>query len=128
MRRALYTYIEGGWVTAVNHAVSGLTAARAAWHPGPGVHSIWQTVNHLTFWKELIARRLGGAPLSGGRIDNSASFGAPGDPTEEKSWLAAAERLKAAHLSLREAVASREDADLDAPPRRISPNHPLPRL
>ena len=92
-----YTFGHGGWFRALDRAVEGLTAEQAAWHPGHGVNTIWQTVNHLTFWKTLCARRLDGAPLTAERIDNTTTFGNAGQPGDELAWRIALEHLASAH-------------------------------
>lgn len=105
-----YTFGQGGWFRALDQAVEGLTAQEAAWSPGHGVNSICQTVNHLAFWKEIVAGRLHGAPMSGGRIDNTATFGA-----SEGTWEEAVARLRKAHAAYRAAVAQLTDEALAQP-------------
>lgn len=97
-----------GWVTAARQSLEGLTSDQAARRPATGIHSIWELVNHLTFWKELVAARLHGAPMTGERIRNPETFGtaAPGD---EESWQSAVGRLMQAQASLREALAAVHD-------------------
>lgn len=104
-----------GWFAPLAHGLRGVTAAQAAWQAAPGTNTIWQTVNHLAFWKGLVARRMQGAPRSDERIDNDATFGTPGDPADEAGWQSTVAGLQAAHAALREAIAAREDADLDQP-------------
>ncbi|MGE5675392.1 MAG: DinB family protein [Mycobacterium leprae] len=117
-----YAFGAGGWVVAYSKALEGLTAGQAAWIPGvgssegpiPGANSIWQMTNHLAFWKELITRRIHGAPLAGPRIRNQDTFGLA-DPRDEEGWKAAVQRLYTAHQSMREAVAQLRDAQLEQP-------------
>jgi uncharacterized damage-inducible protein DinB len=106
------TFADGGWTSALARAVSDLPAEAAAWKPEPGVHSIWELVNHLAFWKEIVARRIGGAPLTSERFDNKATFGQAGDPA---TWALVRERLFAAHRACREAVLALAEADLEQP-------------
>ncbi|MCG0238298.1 MAG: DinB family protein [Firmicutes bacterium] len=100
-----------GWVVGAEIALAGLGATQAAWVPGPGRHTIWQTVSHLAFWKEVCAGALTGAPRRPGPIVNSETFGLPGDPADEAAWQGALARLRAAHGALRAAVARLTDAD-----------------
>ena len=49
----------------------GVTAAQAAAHIVPHVHTIWQLVLHMTAWKNEVRHRLSGAPSGdpgGGRL------------------------------------------------------------
>lgn len=103
---------QEGWFASLSQAVSGVTAAQAAWVPGPGLNSIWQIVNHVTFWKEVYGNRLAGGPRLENFPGNDSTFGAPGDPTDEAGWLAAVERLQTAHAALRREIEKRSDADL----------------
>jgi uncharacterized damage-inducible protein DinB len=110
-----YTFGQGGWFRALDQATEGLTAQQASWSPGHGVNSIWQTVNHLTFWKDLCSGRLKGAPLSDERIDNAATFDPVGATGDQMAWQAAVERLRHAHQAFRTAVAQLTDQQLDEP-------------
>lgn len=109
-----YTHENGGWFTSVGRALEGLSAAEAAWSPDEGVNSIWQIVAHLTFWKQIVAGRLEGAPLTGTPIANDATFRLPARRTDD-DWQAAVEQLRLAQTRFREQVAGRADADLDRP-------------
>ena len=41
-------------------AIRGVTAAQAAWRPGPGRHNIWELTLHAAYWKYAVHRRLSG--------------------------------------------------------------------
>jgi uncharacterized damage-inducible protein DinB len=83
-----------------------VTPAIAAWHPGAGAHSIWETVLHMRSWTREVERRLrGGAP--GEPVDGD--WPAVG-PKTEKAWLAALASLDAAHESLVAAVLETPEA------------------
>lgn len=117
--RMLLAQMEGGfggngWATAAGHALAGLSADQAAWGPAADLHSVWELVNHLTFWKELVTARLHGLPITGGPIRNPETFGSAvrGD---EKAWREAVDRLMGAQAALRAAVASLQDEQLDQP-------------
>lgn len=110
-----YTFGQGGWFRALDQAIAGLTPEQAAWSPGHDVNSIWQTVNHLTFWKRLCAERLKGAPLSAERIVNTMTFGPAQAPGDDQAWQAAVDGLRQAHQGFRDAVAQLADRQLDEP-------------
>ena len=95
--------VEGVWCAPWSKAVEGLTAKEAAWHPAEGRHSIWQIVNHITFWREYqTSRSRGGANLSD-EVVNARNFEAPKD-TSEAAWKAARERLTASYEAYRQAM------------------------
>lgn len=48
---------SGLWAASWSKSLEGLTAAKAAWPPAPGRHSIWQHVLHMVFWRENWLRR-----------------------------------------------------------------------
>ncbi len=110
-----YTIGQGGWFAAMHRALDGLSAVDASWSPAPGINTVWQLVNHLSFWKQVVADRMNGAPLSGGRIDNDATFGAPGDPDDEHGWQSAVQRFYGAQRALAEALSRQDDSALDEP-------------
>ena len=103
------------WFAPVSRALGGLTAAQAAWVPGEGMNTIWQLVNHLTFWTRFVAGRLAGDPPTGRAIDNDATFGSPGDPADDEGWARAVQGLRDAYGGLHAALAPQTDAELDRP-------------
>lgn len=50
----------GLWAAAWKKSLDGLTSAQAAWKPGPQRHSIWQIVEHVTYWREVALNRTAG--------------------------------------------------------------------
>ena len=48
--------------SSVSDILRGVTAAQAAAHIVPHVHTIWQLVLHMTAWKNEVRHRLSGAP------------------------------------------------------------------
>lgn len=49
-----HTFEKEAWQPSLAMSIEGLTAAQAAWKPGPQRHSIWQIVRHLTRWKRAV--------------------------------------------------------------------------
>lgn len=56
------------WQPPLSGALRGLSAAEAAWKPGPARHSIWQIVRHLTLWKRAVLQAWDGDPPDGGTV------------------------------------------------------------
>lgn len=81
------------WFAGMERALEGSTAAEASWVPAPGTNTIWQLVNHLTFWTQYAINLITGAPNPEGHVDNATTLGAPGDPNDEAGWTAAKQRL-----------------------------------
>jgi uncharacterized damage-inducible protein DinB len=95
--------------------LADVDAVRAAAHPIPGAHSIWELVLHLAGWAREVAARLDG---------NTPGLPAGGDwpepplPTPE-AWEHARAELAAAHAAVARALerfaARRGEAGLDEP-------------
>jgi hypothetical protein len=81
------------WFAGMERALEGSTAAEAAWVPSPGTNTIWQLVNHITYWTQYACNVITGTPNPEGHIDNAVTFGEPGAPTDDAGWEATKERL-----------------------------------
>jgi uncharacterized damage-inducible protein DinB len=57
------------WQPPLSGALDGLTAAQAAWKPGPVRHSIWQIVRHVIRWKRGVLQAWDGNPPDATQID-----------------------------------------------------------
>lgn len=112
--RMLYEEEDWDWFASLRVALRGLRAREAAWQPG-GMNTIWQIVRHLTYWKEVGARRLEGEVVHGWDVDDDATFGPPGDPTDDDAWAATLARLEDAHRRLVRALSALSDDELDRP-------------
>jgi uncharacterized damage-inducible protein DinB len=95
---------------ATMRVLEGVTAAGAAAHPAPGVHSIWELVLHLTAWTGEVGARLAGADAKDPR---EGDWPGVGDPTEER-WRAAVQALDGAQRDLAAMVAKVPDGRWDA--------------
>lgn len=101
---------------SVADTLDGLTAEKAAAHPIPGAHSIWELVLHLAAWQGEATRRLAGhAPA----LPEEGDWPEVGERSEA-AWQSALERLDAAHARLLETLAGLTDADLDRPGGSLS--------
>ena len=98
---------EGLWIAPWSKAVDGLTAAQAAWSPGPGRHSIWQIVNHLIFWREYTLDVLAGKPKPSPEVRERLNFLAPERVTDE-AWALTRERFAQTQRRIREALMDRQ--------------------
>ncbi len=70
------------WQPPLSGALRGLTAAQAAWKPGPARHSIWQIVRHLILWKRGVLDAWDGHPPDGAQLAAGDWQDATGDETD----------------------------------------------
>jgi uncharacterized damage-inducible protein DinB len=86
---------------SLESALGGVDAARAAAHPIPSAHSIWEIVLHVIGWTREVAKRLrGGDPAPPAEGD----WPEPHELTEA-AWSSARAELRAAHEELVSALA-----------------------
>lgn len=100
-----------GWGPAWKDAFEGLTAAQAAWRPegaSERVHSVWQILHHLVFWREVVVAGLDGKPPTDDEIARR-NWEAPAE-VSERAWAAAKERYAASHRQIADAMARSEEA------------------
>jgi uncharacterized damage-inducible protein DinB len=100
---------HGDAVASILRDVGAETAAAAL---GPGVHSIWEIVRHMTAWTNEVARRLDGDPP---REPADGDWPPPSGSTEE-DWRRDVAALSDAHQRLLLKVAALSDDILFAPP------------
>ena len=84
-------------------SLRGLTAAAAAWKPGPKRHSIWEIAVHAAYWKYANRRRLTGEKRGSFAYAGSNWIARPDSPTE-KAWKADVALLAEEHRRLREVI------------------------
>lgn len=95
---------------AVETLLAGVDASLAAARPVPGVHSIWEILQHMTVWLETIRRRL----EEGRAIQPTAEEDWPPVPdTGEAAWRQLLERHRRAAEELRRLIAGLDDAHLE---------------
>jgi len=86
---------------AMLEVLDGVGPGLAARRVKPGVHSIWELVEHIASWNEIVAKRLaGGAP----KVTPAYNF-PPVTRTTPAAWLATRRRLARSQARLRRAVA-----------------------
>ncbi len=93
---------------AVEQVLHGVTAELAA-RPSPaGIHSIWQIVEHMTFWEAAVRRWIAGDRT---RPPDEASWPAVND-TSEAAWQATRRQLADTNQALIADVAQLDDVRL----------------
>lgn len=96
-------------------SLRGLSPQQALWRPSPGRHNIWELVVHAAYWKYTVRRRLlaekrGSFPLEG------SNWFTRSDPANAKAWKKDLQLLDECHHSMREAIASIPESELNTKP------------
>lgn len=95
-------YREQAWHgPSLLETLEGLGAAAAAKRPLKDVHSIWELVEHIASWNEIVARRLAGKPML---VTAELNF-PPVTKTTPAAWKLTLRRLARTHMSFRREVA-----------------------
>jgi uncharacterized damage-inducible protein DinB len=96
-----HTYDLESWYAPFKDAVSGVTASMAVWKPeGSDMNSIWENVNHLTYYKERYAAKLLGEPWEN-PLDGHDTFQLTDPQEDESAWKALVDRAEKAQVKLK---------------------------
>lgn len=99
------------WAPPLSAALEGVNAEQASWKPGEAGNSIWETVKHLTYYKERLLIKLKGLPKLPDLESNDATFTVT--ESGEEAWGQAVAKLKSVHASLREVIEALEEGVYD---------------
>ncbi|MNI75082.1 DinB superfamily protein [compost metagenome] len=88
-----------------------MNTEQASWKPGEAGNSIWETVNHLTYYKERLLNKLTGRPQLPDAGSNDATFTVT--ESGDEAWGQAVAKLKSVHASLREVIEALEEGAYD---------------
>jgi hypothetical protein len=94
----------------LRNSIRGVTAAQAAWRPGPGRHNIWELTLHTAYWKYVVRRQLAGGKRGAFVLKGRNFFPRPIGEPREADWKADIAILESEHRSLREVVGAIESA------------------
>ncbi|TFE19653.1 DinB family protein [Cohnella luojiensis] len=107
------SYEKEDWYPPLTDVLNGVTVEHALWKPaGEHVNSIWETVNHLVFYKERLLNRLTGEESkypSG--VTNDDTFAISSSTAEE--WEHTLAKLKEVHLGLRDKLSAMNEEQLE---------------
>ena len=95
---------------SLRELLNGVTAEQAAAKPIPNVHSIWELVNHIIAWEQIVRRRLEGEVVND--VPDEMNF-PPVNDASEAAWQATLQSLAASNHSLRESIKQIDDAKLE---------------
>ncbi|WP_310550932.1 DinB family protein [Paenibacillus glufosinatiresistens] len=103
-----YAMDQEDWAPPLAAALQGVNEEQALWKPkGEAGNSIWETVNHLAYYKERLLRNIKGLPPLPDLESNTATFTVT--ESGEEDWKAAVENLKNVHAELREYIAALDE-------------------
>lgn len=95
---------------SLRELLNGVTAEQAAARTVPNAHSIWELVNHIIAWEQIVGRRLEGEALVD--IPDEMNF-PPVNDASEAAWQATLQSLAGSNRSLRESIKRIDDAKLE---------------
>ncbi len=101
------------WFVPLETALDGLKSSDASWQPPGGGNTIWQTVNHLNYYNDLLVSRINGTPPGKKEPNNKATFGDTGNPEESEKWNAVVEETYLISEKLRKLLAEVNDSQLE---------------
>lgn len=94
---------DGLWAAPWSKALEGLSAQQAAWKPAPGRHSIWQSVHHVLFWRDVTLRLVRGEPRPDEAETRRRNWEEPAE-VSVPAWQDAARRFEASHDEMVQAL------------------------
>ncbi|HDR8143561.1 DinB family protein [Bacillus thuringiensis] len=107
------TFDKESWYAQFKHAIGGLTAEQAMWKPsGEVTNTIWENVNHLTYYKERLAANLEGREWTN-NLDGGETFYLTNQSNDEKEWKKVFERSENAQRNLRQVLSAISEKELE---------------
>ncbi len=107
------TFDKESWYAPFRDATAGLTAEQASWKPAEeATKSIWENVNHLTYYKERLAANLEGREWTH-NLDGDETFHLTEQSSDDQEWKNIVERAENAQHNLRQALNKTSDTELD---------------
>ena len=92
------------WWPAFDPSFKDLSPEQAAWKASPGRHSIWQILNHICFWREVVVGRLEGKEPPPHELERR-NFEEPANRSDA-AWKASVERFARSQRVVRSALES----------------------
>lgn len=110
------TYAKEDWFPALKVALEGVTAEEASWRAtGVASNTIWETVNHLIYYKSRLLEQLQGGTPNYSVSDNTATFYTKDPVISDEAWEDSKSRLEAIHQGFIEVLQTKSDEDFDKP-------------
>ncbi len=94
---------------SLRELLADVNAERAAARPISGTHTIWEIVDHLAAWEDIVRRRLDGEHIE--EVAPGISF--PEAPARDaEAWRSSVQRLESGHHRLRQTLSALDDQAL----------------
>jgi uncharacterized damage-inducible protein DinB len=93
---------------SVLEALEGVTAEQASARPIKGAHTIWEIARHITFWEDVVRRRISGE-TNGPKPEKDWR---PDPDSGEEAWDRTLAAMRSGHEALRAAVKGLSDSRL----------------
>lgn len=115
---------DESWFVPLSIALDGLTPEQAAWQEPTTINSIWQIVNHLSFWNERWLKRFQGIMIPLEPVDNNSTFDLLKHNCTLTEWQEAIDKLNSVLSEWRRAISECSESkfltpipnyELDAP-------------
>jgi hypothetical protein len=103
---------RGNWGhTGLARLLKGVSLEEAAWTPAPGIHSIWEEVNHIAYWSDDVLERLENR-------DTARRQAWPAGEGGGDDWRRAVARAARLHAALVERIGGLRPGSLSRPAAR----------
>ncbi len=104
-------YDKEDWYPPVADALESVTAEQASWRPeGEPVNTIWETVNHLIFYKERLLKRMTGEETAYPEgVTNDDTFRV--EASDDEAWAKTVAHSHDIHHQIRFRIAGLKDGD-----------------
>ncbi|SEF68589.1 DinB family protein [Paenibacillus sp. UNC499MF] len=103
------------WYAPLKNAVSGVSAEQASWRPqGEAGNTIWETVNHLVYYKQRLLELLLGEEQNHSARNNDDTFKTPDTHGSEEAWQRTLRELDDVHTRIGGLLDTKSDPDMDA--------------
>jgi uncharacterized damage-inducible protein DinB len=103
-------YDGNSWIdVTVNGTLKNISATLAFAHPVSNLNSIWEIVNHLVSWREVVIKRLNGEVIEG----PTNNFFEPIKDNSEEAWLKTLKRFDEVQQAWMEFMKGFDSNDLE---------------
>ena len=105
-------YNHNGWFVAVRNVIDGINADEALWKPDTEINSIWQTLEHLTFYNHAYIERFKGNDYTYPTDNNDETFSAG---MTDADWQAAISKFDATMREFHDLIKAADESKFSQP-------------